>query len=122
MSDVTTEQKLRLVQQIRARYHENQYDMSNRERIMYGKTSILPEKQNVRNPYEDNYRDLEDPDAPAATSFKLRFMAAAFLLVCVILMDKNNIAVGGIKAEKIFQTISASYEDKIESWIETLSR
>ena len=42
MSNVTTEQKLQLVQQVRSRYHEDQYDMSNRERLLYGRSSILP--------------------------------------------------------------------------------
>ena len=30
------EQKLQLVQQVRSRYQENRYDLSNRERILYG--------------------------------------------------------------------------------------
>ena len=42
MSDVTMDQKLQLVQQVRARYHEDQFDLSNRERILYGRSDITP--------------------------------------------------------------------------------
>ena len=43
MSNVSTEQRLRLVQQVRSRYNENRYDMYNRERILYGRASYPEE-------------------------------------------------------------------------------
>lgn len=119
MSDVTMDQKLRLVQQVRSRYQENQYDMSNRERILYGKTS-LPNGE-----YDYSYRDMYgEPTEPAGgyiSFFKLRVWAAIFFLAVVILMDKSGMKVAGITTEEIFRAISADYEEKIEEWVEALS-
>lgn len=127
MSDMTVEQKLQLVRQVRSRYHENQYDMSNREQILYGKSAIVPK----RVPYDDPYDEItgkrmlygESPqqaDTPL-TSFGMRFFIAMLLLAAVIIMDRNSIKVAGITTEKIFQVISADYEDVIEEWVEAVS-
>lgn len=121
-SDVTTEQKLRLVQQVRSRYQEDQYDLSNRERILYGRTSVPLESKYV-SAYRDTY-SYDEPLAPADSSaffFRLRLLAAVFLLAAVIIMDKNGIKVAGITAEQIFQAISADYDEKIEEWVEAVS-
>ena len=120
MSDVTTEKKLRLVQQVRSRYHEDQYDMSNREKLLYGRTSVTPEKLGYA--YEEPYDGAMPPSGEPFTFFKLRIWIALFLVAAVIVMDTNHMNVAGITAEKIFQAISADYEEKIEAWVETLSR
>ena len=36
-------------------------------------------------------------------------------------MDTNNIKVAGITVERIYQVISADYEEKLEVWMETLA-
>lgn len=128
MNDMTVEQKLQLVRQVRSRYHENQFDMSNRERILYGKTAIAPEKAL----YEDSYdRGLEGRFTPQGTAqlgdapfsfFGIRLFIAALLLTAVIVMDRNDINVAGITTEKIFQVISADYEEAIAQWVESVSR
>lgn len=56
MENISTEQKLQLVQQIRSRYHENRYDLSNRERILYGKASTEPEDFGQAYPYSQGNR------------------------------------------------------------------
>ncbi len=121
MSDVTTEKKLQLVQQVRSRYHEDQYDMSNRERLLYGKTSVTPEKLGYT-AYDEPYGKGTPSDGEPFTFFKLRLWIALFLAVAVIVMDTNQMNVAGITAEKIFQAISADYEEAIEAWVETISR
>lgn len=121
MSDVTMEQKLRLVRQVRSRYHENQYDLSNREQILFGKSSAaLPKEEGFSYPYAEG----ESPGSgEEGFSFsKLRLWIALFLATAVIVMDRNHVEVAGITSDKIFEAISADYEKVIESWVETLSQ
>lgn len=115
MRDVTTEQRLRLIQQVRSRYHENQYDLSNRERILYGKSFSGEIPENMRQ---------ENPDtAPRPfSSFKLRLMIAILLSAAVISMDRNQIKIAGITSEQIYQAISADFEENIEKMVAALSQ
>lgn len=114
MSDVTMEQKLRLVQQIRSRYNEDQYDMSNRERILYGKS--------VRREYCRVGADTETPETPPAlSSFKVRLVLAALLAVLLIAMDKNDSKIAGITSNEIFRAISADFEDDMAEWVAAMS-
>ncbi|MCI9141496.1 MAG: hypothetical protein HFH87_02605 [Lachnospiraceae bacterium] len=121
MSNVTTEQKLRLVQQVRSRYHEDQYDMSNRERLLYGRSSIIPDRQEYDSAY-DPYEDPEQPGDENAFFFKLRLLLAFLLVAAVIVMDTGHMNVAGITSDKIFQAISADYEETIEAWVEKISK
>lgn len=113
MRDVTTERKLQLIQQIRSRYKEDRYDMSNRERILYGRESVRP--------WEGNEDDPEW-EQPPQSSFRLRVLLAVLLFAAVVAIDTNGTSLFGITAEKVYQIISVDYEDKIEEWVETLSR
>lgn len=127
------EQKLQLVQQVRARYHENQYDLSNRERLLYGRTSYAPDgtgkayafgnagQNSYRENYGGGYEDDPYPGESPFSLFRLRFLMALLLLAGMIFMDKNDIKVAGITTETIYEMISADYEDKIEDWVETFS-
>lgn len=115
MKDVTMEQKLQLVKQIRSRYNEDQYDMCNREQILYGRSSL-----------RDNralHSAEEEGEAPPArgSSFKLRLSAALLFFLMVVLMETNGLKVAGITTEKIYQMISADYEQKIDEWVETFA-
>lgn len=112
MSDVRTEKRLRLLKQIRSRYNEDQFDLSNRERILYGRSSRSA---------EDFDRALEDGQIPEGqpTFFRLRLLLAVGLLGLVIFMDMKDISVAGITSDKIFQAISADFEEKIEQWMVT---
>lgn len=105
------EQKLQLVQQIRSRYNENRYDMYNRERILYGRTS--PEAWELPGTTEFPSR---------FSSLRMRFLLAVLLAAAVIAMDVNGIQVGGVTSEKILEVISMDYEEKIDEWVETLSQ
>ncbi len=113
MSDVTVEQKLEMVKQLRSRYHEDQYDMGNRERILYGRTSPRAEEG------IGDYGLEEAPPRPS--TLKLRFLIAVMLFAAVAAMKANGFQVAGITAEKIFEAISTDYEDKIVEWVETMS-
>lgn len=112
MRNTDTERKLELVQQIRSRYDEDMYDLNSRERILYGRESIRP-----REPYGS------DPDSEAPqSSFRLRVLLAVLLFAAVVTIDTNKAAPWGITAERIYQAISADYEERIEEWAETLSK
>lgn len=121
MSDVTMEQKLRLVQQVRSRYHENQYDLSNRERILYGKTSAGFQNEESLRYGEPYYDDNARPEEEPFTFMKFRIWIALLLVAAVIVMDRNHMEVAGITADKIFEVISADYESVIETWAEALT-
>lgn len=114
MSDVTMEQKLQLVRQIRSRYNENQYDMSNRERILYGKFS-----HGSRSMADGRTEDTEAPER--ISFFKLRFLLALLFFLTVVVMDTNDMKVAGITTEKIYRAISADYEEKIDEWVEAFA-
>lgn len=121
MSDFTTmEKKLQLVQQVRSRYNENQYDMSNRERILYGRASAAERPDYNRSLYYDE-NVLPDSEGDSVSSFKLRFFIALVLFGIVVFMDRSHVAIGGITSEKLYGMISADYEEKIEDWVEALS-
>lgn len=121
MSDTTIEQKLQLVRQVRSRYHENQYDLSNRERILYGRSSVIPERESYASPYDEDYDGML-PEGRPLSFMKIRLWIALFLVAAVIVMDRNGMSVAGITSEKIFELISADYEEIIASWAETLSQ
>ena len=40
----------------------------------------------------------------------------------VIVMDTNGMTVAGITSEKIYEVISADYEEVLETWVETVSQ
>ena len=113
MSDVSMERRLQLVKQIRSRYNEDQFDLSNRERILYGRSSRSVDS--LERPQEEGTQ----PENP--TFFRLRLALAAGLLGLVIFMDVNGISVAGITAERIFQAISADFQETIETWATELS-
>lgn len=110
MSDVTMDRKLQLVKQIRSRYNEDQYDLSNRERILYGRSSRPA----------DGFSEMQEDaawDAPVSF-FRIRLVVAIVLLAAVIAIDLNGIKIAGITAEDIFRAISADYGNMIDSWMD----
>lgn len=113
MRDVNTERKLQLIQQIRSRYKEDRFDMSNRERILYGRESVRPWEENMDDP---------EWEQPPQSSFRLRVLLAVLLFAAVVAIDTNGTSLWGITAERVYQIISEDYGDKIEEWVETLSR
>lgn len=103
---MTTEQKLRLIQQVRSRYNQNQLDLSNRERIIYGKSF-----SNV--PYSEKETNASDVK-PLPSTFRIRLILALLLGATVISMDRNDIKIAGITSDQIYQAISADFEENIE--------
>lgn len=109
MNDITVEKKLELVQQMRSQYSKNQYDMSNRERILYGQSRTLTV------PHEKSARE-ESPSS--SFGLRVRILAAAALLAAAILLDQNHIEIAGIAMEKVFTAISTDYYGVVSEYIE----
>ena len=55
------------------------------------------------------------------SSFRLRLFLAIFLVMIVIVMDTNGMTIAGITSEKIYEVISADYEEVLETWVEAIS-
>ena len=92
MSDFSTEQKLQLVQQIRSQHNRNQYDMQNRERILYSYPVKYPVKEGVTDSKEMN-------------TLKIRILVTIILVILVMVLDVLNINLMGVDMEKVFQVI-----------------
>ena len=109
-TSVDTEKRLQLVKQIRSKYNEDQRDLTNRELILYGKST--------RPITEELYEQQEQPEVGQISFFRIRLVIAVLLFAAVIFMDMDNMEMAGITAEKIFQAISADYKDVLETWAE----
>ena len=109
-SKANTEKRLQLLKQIRSRYNDDQRDLSNRELILYGRST--------RSATEDSRQQEVQPDAEQVSFFRIRLILAVLLFAAVIFMDMDGMELAGITAEKIFQAISADYENVIETWAE----
>ncbi len=132
MDNTTFDKKLALIQQVRSSYDRNQFDLSHRERILYGKTAPRSRAQsgycdtrhsNAR--YRDmGYRDAAYPYAAYQDSegegdfgfsfLKLRFLLAAILLVALILLDQKGGTFAGITTKEVFSTIAKDYTAEID--------
>lgn len=111
MSDFTVDKKLQLVQQVRSQYDRNQYDLQNRERILYGKTQdIYRGIDGDVNPYAPLYGGEEDSAIPVHFStFKLRLVVSIMLLLGILVLDRTGGAFFGIQAKDVFTFIQEDF-------------
>ena len=132
MSDITMEQRLQLVNQVRSRYHQDQNDLLHREQLLYGKTSIDRLRRDAKSTYRRNFNyagnngsgesmeyDPYDPDGEFPVSqtepsfgpnaFRLRFMAAVGMFVLILMLDRNGKDLFGMSTDQIFRSIAKDY-------------
>ena len=109
MNDATVEQKLELVQQIRSQYNKNQYDLLNREQILYGRA--LP-----RDSY--TYENPAEEAEPVRSTFKLRLFAAGLLFILLVALDITGKSIACFETGKIFTILAQDYEKQIDAWVE----
>lgn len=114
MEDITVEKKLQLVQQIKNQYHQNQYDMANREQILYG--------NNYRRDYVQDIKTPENAVRISSASFRLRVFFAGLLLVGVILCDRLGFSPAGMDMNQVFTILSEDYQEKVDEFVETISK
>ena len=115
MSDITVEKKLAALKEIRSTYSKNQYDLSKRERILYGKSARDYHCNNETMDY--TAFEMETLKKDTNLSLKIRFAVAIALMIGIILIDQNSHTIAGISAGQILQTISYDYTDMLETWI-----
>ncbi|MDR0964877.1 MAG: hypothetical protein LBM60_09705 [Clostridium sp.] len=114
MNDVTVDKKLQLVRQIRSSYHQNQNDLQNRERILYGHSKPALEAAVI--PRDEMYIQEEMP-AVALSTFKIRLLLALFLLFAILAWDITGQELFGITTEQVFKFLSEDFTQTIQSWI-----
>lgn len=108
MEDTSTEKKLQLVHQIRSQYHKNQFDMSNRERILYGSSYTFDTTP------INTAMDIENNTTYSSQSLKFRSAVAIMLLLFSILFDTLHIKPAGIEMKEIFNMIESDYLKNIQ--------
>lgn len=120
MSQLTSEQKLRLVHSIREENKQNQMAMRSRENILFGTNMPLVDMENE---YEAAYKygsGGEDTPAAAVSPFgKIRLFAAIALLAGFIFMDMSKIKVMGMDAAYIENKIEQDYMTNLFDFINT---
>lgn len=99
MSDISVDQKLKLIEQVRSQYHRDQYDLLHREQILYGRTASDPS------------------DEPMRGSFRIRLAAAVLLFVLIVLFDQKDGNILGITTSQVFQSIENDYFLQMEEII-----
>lgn len=122
MDDITMEKRLELVQQVRSQYHQNQYDLSNRERILYGRTSRKSSAERDAASPDMALSDSKTPEgAGTSGSLRLRAVLAGALVLAVILADRFGLRPAGMEMNQIFQLLSEDYQENVEEFVETLT-
>ena len=102
MSDISTEQKLELVQQIRAQHNKDKFDMNNREQILYGRSTN----------YHNHYVENQSYEFSSGSTFTLRLFLATLLFLFVIALDKSGNNFAGMETQEIFTVLSENVEIK----------
>ena len=111
MSDITTEQRLRLVHQIRQEHNQNRQAIQSRERILYGREMVQQGGNLQENTTLQGFRDdyvmpkeadnfLPQSSLPNST-FGLRMLIAAVLFVGYFFLESSKISFGALNAEVI---------------------
>lgn len=101
MDEISREQKLALVRQIKTQYHQNQYDLYNREHLLYA-ASDIPEQHTKNN---------------TSGSLKLRSVVAIILFLGIVLFDAFDISFAGVEMSQLFQILQTDYlETVISDW------
>ncbi|MDR2044532.1 MAG: hypothetical protein LBQ15_09250 [Clostridium sp.] len=102
MSDITVDKKLQLIQQVRSQYHRNQYDLVNRERILYGQTAASYQ-QEPGMAYSGAWAEHETASRTGQfSSLRFRLMVALALLFGILILDMTDQEFWGLNAADIF--------------------
>ena len=126
MSDLSTEGRLELIKQVKSSYSRNRFDMSNRERLLYGKQT--QHKYDMEKNEYGNF--LTEPDfytnpensgnTNAAGMFKVRLIAGILLFFLLFAIDSGNFDFAGYAPEEIFDAISYDYISNLDEMISNL--
>lgn len=130
MGNISTDQKLQLVQQIRAENQENRIKMRNRERILYGmehQTKTYEEDLPLysRGCYEGRHattgKELyameernNDNGGASFSSFKLRLVFSVLLFAAFLILDSGNGRIAGISTTTMREEINKDFDAGLE--------
>jgi hypothetical protein len=125
MGNISAAGKLELVKQVRESYNRNRYDMADRERVLYGRSSRYSYDGERGSAYEDNGLswDAESGESDKKTVlvsrglFCIRLIAAITVFILFVAMDLKEINVSGICAEDVYNAISQDYTVELDNWI-----
>lgn len=117
MSEMTADGKLELVKQIREEYNRNMYDMSNREKILYGRTTRHDYDQNLSELSQTRDEDYINTAPVSRGLFRIRFLAATFFFLLLFTMRSKGFTIAGYSYEDICNAVSCDYADSIDAWI-----
>lgn len=144
MSDISVDQKLQLIRQIRTQHSQDRMDLMNRERILFGKTGQyrdLDYNVPVHNSngygsgmvgynkdyeygldYESTTKDPEELQIKSLKRalFKIRLVTALILAILLILLDQQNSPFLGVSTSEIFTMIEEDYYTQMEEYINGL--
>ncbi len=113
MGNYTMEQKLRLVNQVRSRYDQDQSDLLRREQLLYGKTS----NRTFDLEPEGAFPEAETENPAGVSFFRLRLLAALVVFVLILTLDRNGKDLFGMSTEQIFQSIAKDYVTELGNGI-----
>ena len=132
MGNISTDQKLQLVQQIRAENQENRMKMRSRERMLYGmehQTKNYQMEQELPL-YHRGYYDMKRVNTPkelyameeqsgdieggSFSSFKLRLVLAVFLFAAFLILDSGSGKVAGISTAMLREEINKDFDTGLE--------
>lgn len=112
MGNISVEQKLCMLNQLRTRYDKDMTDLMRREEILYGKTSSVSNMLRT-----SDYSVENEPGSnsiPVRSTFRLRLLMAAILAVLLILSDRRGQAYFGVSTSQIYTLIERDYLTQIE--------
>lgn len=126
MGNISTDQKLQLVQMIRAENQDNRLKMRSREKMLYG-TELNHEVDELPLYTKGYYNgktgkelhtmdnSKEKIDSFSFSSFKLRLILAVFLFAGFLMLDAGYGNIPGITTTQLQEEINKDFDTGLES-------
>ncbi|MBR5248679.1 MAG: hypothetical protein IKV27_07055 [Lachnospiraceae bacterium] len=112
MANISVEQKLTMLNQLRSRYDNNQADLLRREQILYGRMSPVQSADVGINWSTEN--EVCADTLSVRGTFRLRLLIAAVLAVLLILSDQKGKDFLGVSTSQIYTMIEEDYMTQME--------
>lgn len=128
MGNISSDQKLQLVQMIRAESKDNRMRMRSRERMLYG-TDMKYEQEELplyAKGYYGDFKDNKDYELQASengrestihtsfSSFRLRLVIAVLLFAGFLFLDSGEGNIAGISADQMKKEINKDFDTGLD--------
>ncbi len=107
MGNISVEQKLNMLHQLRARYDNDRTDLMRREQILYGQTSPVHSSEFYNSQYQEE--GACSNTSSVRGTFRIRFLAAIVLVLLLILTDRKDKDFFGVSTSEIYTLIEEDY-------------